>query len=582
MTMGKLQEFRAKYPEYNDIPDEQLAGSLHRKYYSDIPRDQFDLKMGLPVSMEGQKAARQRGAEQVAKDYGTAGSFLTGAGAEFSDLGAGISDLVAPYVMTGKEQKDFQARGGTFDVAKNDKVARDAMEKQHKSSYGMGKISPYIIASFAGTPLLGQGLPKGAAIMKNVLRQAEIGGALGLMHPGNPVERFQRAATDAGIQATGELGGAAASKVFGLGMKSASPAVSRVIDRAKQLGFKVLPSSGTEGTLLRKSIEGGLEATPGGALAFDKIARHNGEKFAEITGRAIGLKEPIKEINDEVFNRAFTDNGQGFNDLMSMDRIVPVTQGLVREIEKIASQRTSPLIVGPEDPVKRAVDRAVEFVKSRAPTGIPASEIQQQVSVLGRIAKNEVKNNYQYGKALFDIQDDLLGATKKTMSPKEAARLTELRNQYRNLMILSEGNVIDPVTGNVKFQTLANSIQRKDKAGWKQGKNQTDFYDAIRLLARVQPPLSSSGTAERSFMRELIKSGGIGAGFGAAGTQTPEGAGYGAGIGVASMLGAPNLMARIYLSPIMQQYLTRTASPVTKATTKAATNAVLRQLQGSQ
>jgi hypothetical protein len=39
--MATLAEFRTKYPQYNDMPDVELADSLHQKYYSDIPRPQF-------------------------------------------------------------------------------------------------------------------------------------------------------------------------------------------------------------------------------------------------------------------------------------------------------------------------------------------------------------------------------------------------------------------------------------------------------------------------------------------------------------------------------------------------------------
>jgi hypothetical protein len=39
--MATLAEFRTKYPQYNDMPDVELADSLHQKFYADIPRPQF-------------------------------------------------------------------------------------------------------------------------------------------------------------------------------------------------------------------------------------------------------------------------------------------------------------------------------------------------------------------------------------------------------------------------------------------------------------------------------------------------------------------------------------------------------------
>jgi hypothetical protein len=45
--MSKLKELRAKYPQYNDMPDEELADKFHAKYYSDMPIEEFDRKLGL-------------------------------------------------------------------------------------------------------------------------------------------------------------------------------------------------------------------------------------------------------------------------------------------------------------------------------------------------------------------------------------------------------------------------------------------------------------------------------------------------------------------------------------------------------
>jgi hypothetical protein len=39
--MATLVEFRAQYPQYNDVPDVALADSLHQKFYSQIPKTDF-------------------------------------------------------------------------------------------------------------------------------------------------------------------------------------------------------------------------------------------------------------------------------------------------------------------------------------------------------------------------------------------------------------------------------------------------------------------------------------------------------------------------------------------------------------
>ena len=39
-----INEFRKKYPEYNDIPDLELADTFYDKYYSDLDKKTFFIK----------------------------------------------------------------------------------------------------------------------------------------------------------------------------------------------------------------------------------------------------------------------------------------------------------------------------------------------------------------------------------------------------------------------------------------------------------------------------------------------------------------------------------------------------------
>jgi GNAT superfamily N-acetyltransferase len=42
-----IKAFREQYPQYNSLSDQDLADSLHQKYYSDIPKDQFLTNFGV-------------------------------------------------------------------------------------------------------------------------------------------------------------------------------------------------------------------------------------------------------------------------------------------------------------------------------------------------------------------------------------------------------------------------------------------------------------------------------------------------------------------------------------------------------
>lgn len=50
--MATLADIRRQYPDYKDLSDEDLAGKLHQKFYSDIPREQFNAKIGLTQQID--------------------------------------------------------------------------------------------------------------------------------------------------------------------------------------------------------------------------------------------------------------------------------------------------------------------------------------------------------------------------------------------------------------------------------------------------------------------------------------------------------------------------------------------------
>ena len=91
--MASLQEFRSQYPQYDDMPDAELADALHRKHYSDLPRDEFMRTLGVqdtqgaafaggPTDREGLVAwiARnpQAVADFIAQGIGATGGIVGG------------------------------------------------------------------------------------------------------------------------------------------------------------------------------------------------------------------------------------------------------------------------------------------------------------------------------------------------------------------------------------------------------------------------------------------------------------------------------------------------------------------------
>jgi hypothetical protein len=55
--MPGLAEFKQQNPAYKDVPDQQLADALHRKYYAEMPKDQYYQKLGLSTAEQPEQSS---------------------------------------------------------------------------------------------------------------------------------------------------------------------------------------------------------------------------------------------------------------------------------------------------------------------------------------------------------------------------------------------------------------------------------------------------------------------------------------------------------------------------------------------
>ncbi|MBC6444628.1 MAG: hypothetical protein GDA50_04240 [Alphaproteobacteria bacterium GM202ARS2] len=138
--MTTLQEFRTKYPQYDDVSDNDLAGMLHQKFYSDMPRDQFDARLGgaalmVPQGMHGQFSEGARAAIPADVAAGEGRPSITGTKVE-EDI---RKDFVEPFAewVTSPGGDLADRAGGILGFAGSLPV-RIATQGQ----YGLGDVLP--------------------------------------------------------------------------------------------------------------------------------------------------------------------------------------------------------------------------------------------------------------------------------------------------------------------------------------------------------------------------------------------------------------------------------------------------------
>jgi len=88
-----IQEVRQKYPQYEDLSDKQLVDSLHSKYYSDIPINQFYAQVGLTKTKPTELTEKEKAIDKL-KSF-TSGaykglSYIPGFAGDIEQLGLEI------------------------------------------------------------------------------------------------------------------------------------------------------------------------------------------------------------------------------------------------------------------------------------------------------------------------------------------------------------------------------------------------------------------------------------------------------------------------------------------------------------
>jgi hypothetical protein len=109
-----IASIREQYPQYSDMSDEELAGALHQRYYSDMPREDFNARVGLsapqgpqaapPVEQDAQSQAATGArpqAEGPMRIVSQMGQGMNEAGARLAGLPADITNRLPGYAVRG-------------------------------------------------------------------------------------------------------------------------------------------------------------------------------------------------------------------------------------------------------------------------------------------------------------------------------------------------------------------------------------------------------------------------------------------------------------------------------------------------
>lgn len=233
MAKVKLSEIRAKFPMYNDMPDDQLLIGLHRKYYADIPFKQFnsniEYDVGAPNPTEGMSGFEK---------------FRAGVGKSIYDTARGLGQVVG-----------LTSRDDVREARKRDAALMS-------TGAGMaGNLTGNVAQMLPLAFVPGAGTVKGAAIIGGLTGAAQQSEGTG--------ETLQNMA----------LGGAAGggSILAGRGLASGYQALTgalRPMTKAgqRQIAAELLQTSATNPQAAARKLAGARELVPGSAPTVGQSA----------------------------------------------------------------------------------------------------------------------------------------------------------------------------------------------------------------------------------------------------------------------------------------------------------------------
>lgn len=554
--MTALQDFRAQYPMYDDMSDQQLADALYTRHYSDMPRADFDAKVGFTPGKS--KAMQDR------DNYYSSGIYAgdwnpMGPIAKSLDAGASAIQRL-PLLGWDDEAKAAVATAGgltdDFEGAREDAVAqRQAQIEQNPTATAVGNIAGALAVgghapSFAGSAInAGQSL--GRVALSSGLDGATMGAIAGA-GDADPGERLENGGYGAlGGLALGVGAPIAVNAVGAAARKTLSPFLSSpertaAADYLAGEGVNLTAGQRTGSKPLRYA-----ESELGGQRAEDLMERQ-AEQYTAAALRRVG-DNTSRRAGPDIIDGNFRRIGQQFDDLASRNSLAPDRQ---LAVDLGASAREYMAMVPESSRAPIIMDTIRDLGRTLTSGPLDGEAYQAVRSRIDRAARTSARDP-QFQEALYGIRnalDDAMERTLQRTNPQDLGQWRQARRQYRNMLtveraVTSAGE--DAALGLVKPAALRNAtVATQGRRNYARGSG--DLAELARAGAATMAPLPNSGTASRLNARNI----GFGlAGLAGAGAGTATGDPMNAVLGAAAGLAAPRLAGRVLMSETTQRYL---------------------------
>jgi hypothetical protein len=243
-----------------------------------------------------------------------------------------------------------------------------------------------------------------------------------------------------------------------------------------------------------KNLADTLRNMPGGAGVYQKFDRANQEAINAAAAAGIGQKS--KSITGEVLANSTDELGSTRNQLKDMVNIPKGDEGILSAIDNASAE------------LKKSLTGSGKFKADaeRIKQGINAGNINGEQYQIWRTDLRDARDTaYKAGKTkLGDAYKTLMTALDDSARQASSGAWKENDKAFATLNLLQEGNIVNPITGDVSQQLLTNKFFREYGKNAKQGKMPGPVADIATVTKGYKPPVEGSQTARREAYSSLF------------------------------------------------------------------------------
>lgn len=465
----KISEIRQKFPQYEDMPDEQLVIGLHRKFYSDMPFKDFNQKIQYD-----NKADPTDGMSGTDK-------FLAGAGKAMVDTARGVGQMVGMVDRA--------------DVAESRRLDAPLMKSGAANAGNvvgnLAVAAPLILAGGMTVPVaagvgLGMGVAQPSVSTQETLTNATLGMVGGA----------------AGQKAGNMLADAATNKLAKVAAQNAANAPKLAAAReAAAMGY-VIPPDDLNANLLTKTLSGlsGKIKTAQEASARNQTVTNSAAKAA------IGLAKD--DVLDAAALKAVRDKaGLAYKAVADLPEIAPAQASTLTNTRAIEAFKPKQALQELKQARNDATAWYAAYARSASPDDLTKakgfastakeleSKFEDYATKLGRDdllpalreARKLIAKTYTIEKGLNEVTGDVSAS----VLAKQLAKGKPL-----------EGELRDVARFGAAFPKASQALKEAPKAT-----SPLDWGAALATSAGTSSPLPMLMVGARPLAREAVLSG---------------------------------------------------------------------------